>query len=284
MLDAWLASNAGNQATFVINLVASASPQALVKQNIPELAQFSFFISRRVEDGRERFRLHWGPFTTRAQADHHLASVRKIYPAAWIVEHPAKPRVRQTPSTPPPPPVELRRDVPRKELQRKDEPREAHEPREAGPPQEETKPAPVIEPRPPAGPVSVDVALPVASTWVSFVIELRASKAPIDIETLPPIPKFEGRVTYQVTIQREGERYHALRLGFFDDLVAARRAAQQLRQICPTAEIVAVTPAEWIRARPPQTQPNAESSPQEPVVAARRGRLSQLFGRRLQRS
>ena len=41
---------------FVINLCASTTPMALPRHEHPELKRFTFFISRRREDGRERFR------------------------------------------------------------------------------------------------------------------------------------------------------------------------------------------------------------------------------------
>src|SRR5678816_1791271 len=45
---------------FVINLTSSTTPMALSQPKDPTLAQFTFFVSRRLEDGRERFRLHMG--------------------------------------------------------------------------------------------------------------------------------------------------------------------------------------------------------------------------------
>ncbi len=68
---------------FVINLCASTTPMALPRPDHPELKRFSFFISRRREDGRERFRLHMGYFYTQEEAEQLLTLVREIYPAAW---------------------------------------------------------------------------------------------------------------------------------------------------------------------------------------------------------
>jgi hypothetical protein len=68
---------------FVINLCASTTPMALPRHEHPELKRFAFFISRRREDGRERFRLHMGYFPSQEQAEQLLELVREIYPAAW---------------------------------------------------------------------------------------------------------------------------------------------------------------------------------------------------------
>ena len=63
---------------------------ALAHPDSPELKRFSFFVSRRREDNRERFRLHMGYFSTLAEAEEWLAVVRDIYPGAWAGEAPGK--------------------------------------------------------------------------------------------------------------------------------------------------------------------------------------------------
>jgi len=68
---------------FVINLTASTTPVALTQPAHPELRRFTFFVSRRREDGRERFRLHMGYFRSQEDAERLLDIVREIYPAAW---------------------------------------------------------------------------------------------------------------------------------------------------------------------------------------------------------
>ena len=76
---------------FVINLCASTTPMALPRHEHPELKRFTFFISRRREDGRERFRLHMGYFQTQEGAERLLELVREIYPAAWAGVAPGLP-------------------------------------------------------------------------------------------------------------------------------------------------------------------------------------------------
>jgi hypothetical protein len=75
---------------FVINLCSSTTPMALAHPDSPELKRFSFFVSRRREDNRERFRLHMGYFTTLAEAEEWLSVIRDLYPGAWAGEAPGK--------------------------------------------------------------------------------------------------------------------------------------------------------------------------------------------------
>jgi hypothetical protein len=63
---------------------------ALANPEQPELKRFSFFVSRRFEEGRERFRLHMGYFSTLKEAEEWLVAVRDIYPGAWAGEAPGK--------------------------------------------------------------------------------------------------------------------------------------------------------------------------------------------------
>ncbi len=80
----------GAEGPFVINLRSSTTPMALSQPSDPALARFKFFMSRRLEDGRERFRLHMGYFETLAEAEEWLTVVREIYPGAWAGEAPGK--------------------------------------------------------------------------------------------------------------------------------------------------------------------------------------------------
>jgi len=50
----------------------------------PELEGFAVFRSRRVEDGRDRYRLHLGYFESREDAQRVLPIVRVRYPASWV--------------------------------------------------------------------------------------------------------------------------------------------------------------------------------------------------------
>lgn len=75
---------------YVLNLCSSTTPMALAQTDLPELKRFQFFVSRRFEEGRERFRLHMGYFATLAEAEEWLSVVREIYPGAWAGEAPGR--------------------------------------------------------------------------------------------------------------------------------------------------------------------------------------------------
>jgi hypothetical protein len=75
---------------FVLNLCSSTTPMALAQTDLAELKRFTFFVSRRFEEGRERFRLHMGYFATLAEAEEWLSVVREIYPGAWAGEAPGR--------------------------------------------------------------------------------------------------------------------------------------------------------------------------------------------------
>src|SRR6185437_1941978 len=66
------------------------TPMALAQTDLPELKRFTFFVSRRFEEGRERFRLHMGFFASQTEAEEWLGVVRDIYPGAWAGEAPGK--------------------------------------------------------------------------------------------------------------------------------------------------------------------------------------------------
>jgi hypothetical protein len=84
------AGSAAGVGPFVINLCSSTTPMALSQPDAPEMKRFSFFVSRRREDNRERFRLHMGYFSTLAEAEEWLGVIRDIYPGAWAGEAPGK--------------------------------------------------------------------------------------------------------------------------------------------------------------------------------------------------
>jgi len=89
--DAGVSANSDAGAgPFVINLTSSTTPMALAHPDSPELKRFSFFVSRRREDNRERFRLHMGYFATLAEAEEWLSVIRDLYPGAWAGEAPGK--------------------------------------------------------------------------------------------------------------------------------------------------------------------------------------------------
>lgn len=84
------AAPAAEAGPYVLNLCSSTTPMALAQTDLPELKRFTFFVSRRFEEGRERFRLHMGFFASQAEAEEWLGVVREMYPGAWAGEAPGK--------------------------------------------------------------------------------------------------------------------------------------------------------------------------------------------------
>ncbi len=85
-----IAARAEPTGPFVVNLCSSTTPMALSQPQDPALKRFTFFVSRRLEDGRERFRLHMGYFETLPEAEEWVGVVREFYPGAWAGEAPGK--------------------------------------------------------------------------------------------------------------------------------------------------------------------------------------------------
>ncbi|HWP86433.1 MAG TPA: hypothetical protein VNM70_01040, partial [Burkholderiales bacterium] len=129
---------------FVINLTSSTTPMALSQPKDPTLAQFTFFVSRRLEDGRERFRLHMGYFETVQAAEEMLVVVRDVYPGAWVSEAPGKKLRGNKPqaAAAPPPPAKPVASTP------------APAPAPAAPVHAAAPPAPAPAPQPSAPPVA----------------------------------------------------------------------------------------------------------------------------------
>jgi hypothetical protein len=131
---------------FVINLTSSTTPMALSQPKDPTLAQYTFFVSRRREDGRERFRLHMGYFETMLAAEEMLAVVREVYPGAWAGEAPGKKLRANNPAAAPTPaaPAQPAAAAP----MRAATPPPAAPPRAAAPPPPAPKPVVAPEPHP----------------------------------------------------------------------------------------------------------------------------------------
>jgi hypothetical protein len=72
------------EALYVITLIASSAPVPLPVLDQPHFGGLAAFRSRRVEDGRERFRIHIGYFTSMSDAETVLPLLRETYPWAFI--------------------------------------------------------------------------------------------------------------------------------------------------------------------------------------------------------
>lgn len=77
------AANGTGSALFVINLCTSMAPVPLAGKSLPGLDSYRLYQVSRVEDGRTRYRLRLGFFSSEADAKHVLSSVREKYPTAF---------------------------------------------------------------------------------------------------------------------------------------------------------------------------------------------------------
>ena len=84
LLSGQLAAAGGaGSALFVINLCAAMAPVPLAGKTLPGLDSYRLYQVSRVEDGRTRYRLRLGFFTSEADAEVVLATVREKYPTAF---------------------------------------------------------------------------------------------------------------------------------------------------------------------------------------------------------
>ena len=182
------AATAADAGPFVLNLTSSTTPMALAHPELAELKRFTFFVSRRFEEGRERFRLHMGYFTTLAEAEEWLAVVREIYPGAWAGEAPGK---------------KLRARAAAAAAEQAQHaigpmPRSALPNIPAAPPAAPERPAPVARVAPPApvrpvqqpapAPAPVPVSVPVARPAASTTFEAPSTSVPtVHAAAAPPV-------------------------------------------------------------------------------------------------
>jgi len=74
---------------WVINLCSLAAPMVVPQPRASRLTRFSFFLNHYQEDGRRQYRLLMGYFASVAEADKWLATLKKVYPQAFVSEAPA---------------------------------------------------------------------------------------------------------------------------------------------------------------------------------------------------
>lgn len=68
---------------FVINLCASMTPMPSVPKHLKGFERYKLYQVSKMEDGRRRYRLRLGFFTSEADAELIVGSIRNLYPAAF---------------------------------------------------------------------------------------------------------------------------------------------------------------------------------------------------------
>ncbi|HWM67729.1 MAG TPA: hypothetical protein VNO35_14170 [Steroidobacteraceae bacterium] len=73
---------------WVINLCSLAAPITIPQPRASRLTRFSFFLTHYREDGRRQYRLLMGYFSSAAEAEKWLVTLKKVYPLAFVSEAP----------------------------------------------------------------------------------------------------------------------------------------------------------------------------------------------------
>ncbi|HEY1312575.1 MAG TPA: SPOR domain-containing protein [Steroidobacteraceae bacterium] len=235
----------GGHGPFVINLSASGSPLAIPANPVQGCPQAHVYRVQRIEDGRARYRLRFGPFATEDEADAILKVVRDNYPSsltatadaedlrvlAAIQSKTAAVVVPAPVAAAAPPAVATAPAVPTPAVAKPVMPK----PAAAKPKQTKAAPSgakPIAAP--PAGADTDAVqALKVLELeedkdWRWYVIQLSVAEEPFDPATLPNLDIFRVYRLYCIAGIVDGRIRHALRVGFFAEQPAAVAVAGYL--------------------------------------------------------
>lgn len=253
---------AGAPPLYVITLTSSTAPMPLNGPSAPELAGLAVFRSRRIEDGRERFRLHLGYFSTAELAEEALPFVRDTYPAAFAGVAPesnlgsledtavARFSVIKTieaepsalPSAPPPKPRAVPPVTAAPRPQSRIEP-----PVKPVPPPSAAEAVAASQP-PLAAPPPVPGEPEPDKGTQHYAVQLLWSAEAIDLAKLPALAIFGGYLLYAVETEQGGRQRYGVRLGFYVDALSAGLVAQYVRPHFREAAVVPVSEREHARA------------------------------------
>jgi hypothetical protein len=73
---------------FVINLRTLTAPITVPQPRASRLTRYRFFLSHAWIDGRRQYRLNMGYFSSVAEADKWLITLKRVYPGAYVSEAP----------------------------------------------------------------------------------------------------------------------------------------------------------------------------------------------------
>ena len=203
------------RALYVINLSSSHTPMPLEMPDVRGFFGLAVFRSRRIEDGRERYRLHLGYFESRADAERALPAVQRRYPTAWIAAAP-------------------RSGLGSLDDTNVSEFRLIHTP--AQPDLAHPSPEPAAREIPLAAPQR-------------YVVQLVWSDHRVEPNRIPQLAIYDAYTMYTVTVMRSGVRYYGIRLGFFTSVISARQIALYVRPDFPAVAVVPVSSREYDVAR-----------------------------------
>ncbi|HXQ64864.1 MAG TPA: hypothetical protein VN787_08405 [Steroidobacteraceae bacterium] len=246
---------------------------------MPELAGLAIFRSRQVEEGRERFRLHVGYFSSVEAAEKLLPVIRETYPAALITVAPQsnmgslddtamarfsilQPIEPAAAAAAPAAPMPARPD----EVALIDAPR--------------AEPSPAPEPTPPVLTRADAVTLPAAPAVTArlgqhYAVQLIWSHDPIEVAKIPILAIYSGYLLYAVETEPGPRHYYGVRLGFYADALSARLVAHYVRSDFSGVSVVPVSDREMTRAstakirlgKSPNTRAASGNQPRWPAKA-----------------
>lgn len=182
---------------YIVTLCSSTVPMPIRVPFVHQLEGFSVFRSHRVEDGRERFRLHVGYFDSLLRAREALPVIRDAFPGAWIELAPSANlgSLDDTLST------------------TFDSVRRAN--------------ARLVGSRISNGCSSLE-GQDSTNAVQRYIVQLEWSVRPIDISKVAQLPEIRGYDVYSVREGRDGQANFGVRLGFFKNIRVAERMAAQL--------------------------------------------------------
>jgi hypothetical protein len=196
------------------------------------LEGLAVFRSRRVEDGRERYRLHLGYFDSRTDAEDALPVVQKHFPSAWVAS------------------------APRSGLGSLDD----------------TNLSEFRLVRSPSFAAEIERQSNAAATPAQdaqrYVVQLSWATRRIDPSEIEQLTIFQAYALYTVTLARAGVRYYGIRLGFFTSAISARQVALYVRSEFPAVAVVPISEREYTRAREMVAQREIRASLQVVPAAA----------------
>ncbi|MBS0387277.1 MAG: hypothetical protein JSR15_02265 [Proteobacteria bacterium] len=239
---------------FVVNLCASTTPVGLVQPTHAGLKRFTFFVSRRLEEGRERFRLHMGYFDSQEEAEKILDLVRDVYPAAWAGVAPGiKLRARaaaaaDSAAAPVPAPATAL----------------------AAAPTSAPAPAPVVAAV--AAPVAAPIA-PVAPVADAVPAAAASSTTTVKLELVPDVPRAMPRLLPELAVPEKPAAAgkptsdHASADGAARSLSDVRAAIDSLDEVSGDTTVAhVVAPAPAAAPEPPAAQRQARGGDAEPTL------------------
>jgi len=208
--------------SYVITLCSSSVPMPVHVPFVHELVCFSVFRSRKIEEGRQRYRLHVGYFDSAERAREALRVVRRYYPAAWVAPEPESDMgsLDDTMNTS----FRLLKEARARVVTAQDY-------------------APPIPDEATASTTNRHDTTP-----QRYAVQLDWSDTPVSAGSALRLVAFRHYHLYSVRATRDGIRHHGLRLGFFKNIHAAAQVAMQSRVEYPRVSVVPISHREYTLA------------------------------------